>query len=113
MNRNQVIGFIIASGLAFFCGLGFAINTLSEKSITADIKLESKINPNVAAVSALMLLPSVGPARAHAIINYREQFQQNNPGRLAFNNCNDLDNVKGIGPVTIGNLCEHLKFEKE
>ena len=77
------------------------------------IELESRINPNDAPAAGLMMLPGVGPARAQAIISYREQFRQSGRGDLPFQNCSDLDNVKGIGPVTISNICKHLKFNVE
>jgi DNA uptake protein ComE-like DNA-binding protein len=48
--------------------------------------------------------------RAQAIVTYREQFRQNGKGDLAFQDCNDLDDVKGIGPVTARQMCEWLKF---
>jgi competence protein ComEA len=84
--------------------------TIGSDSGVAPVELESRINPNNAPAAGLMLLPGVGPARAQAIISYREQFRQNHPGESAFRNCNDLDNVKGIGPVTISNMCKYLKF---
>ena len=113
MSRIQLFAFVIASCLAVVFGLCFAMSSViaDSRATTINIELESRINPNNAPAAGLMLLPGVGPARAQAIITYREQFRQNSPGDLAFRNCNDLDNVKGIGPVTISNMCEHLKFK--
>jgi DNA uptake protein ComE-like DNA-binding protein len=116
MKRTQLLAFVVASCLAVILGLCFAADSGStaacgERSRTAEIELESRINPNDAPMAGLMMLPGVGIARAQAIISYREQFRQNNSGELAFRNCLDLDNVKGIGPVTVSNLCEHLKFK--
>jgi competence protein ComEA len=107
MNRIQLFAFVIASCMAVVFGLCF---TVGSDSGAVSIELESRINPNNAPAAGLMLLPGVGPARAQAIITYREQFRQNRPGEKAFRNCNDLDNVKGIGPVTISNMCTYLKF---
>jgi competence protein ComEA len=107
MNRIQLSAFVIASCLAVVFCLCF---TMGSDSGAAPVELESRINPNNAPAAGLMLLPGVGPARAQAIISYREQFRQNHPGESAFRNCNDLDNVKGIGPVTISNMCTYLKF---
>lgn len=111
MNRIQLFAFVIASCLAFVFGLCFTIDSVNADSRTAKIELESRINPNDASASGLMMLPGVGPARAQAIISYREQFRQSGRGNLAFQNCNDLDNVRGIGPATVSNMCEHLKFK--
>jgi competence protein ComEA len=107
MNRTQLFAFVIASCMAVVFCLSF---TIGSDSGAAPIELESRINPNDAPAAGLMLLPGVGPARAQAIISYRKQFRQNHPGESAFRNCNDLDNVKGIGPVTISNMCKYLKF---
>jgi competence ComEA-like helix-hairpin-helix protein len=111
MNRIQLFAFIIASFLAVVFGLWFVTGSVNVKGGTAKIELESRVNPNDAPVAGLMMLPGIGISRAQAIINYREQFRQSGRGDLAFQNCNDLDNVKGIGPVTVSNMCEHLKFK--
>jgi competence protein ComEA len=108
MNRIQLLAFVIASCLAVVFSLCFA---MGNDSGAMAIELESRVNPNDAPAAGLMMLPGVGPARAQAIISYREQFRKDGRGDLAFHNCIDLDNVKGIGPVTVSNLCEHLKFK--
>ena len=41
----------------------------------------------------------------------RQRFQNEGGGLLAFKNCNDLRNIKGIGPKTAENMCEWLRFE--
>jgi competence ComEA-like helix-hairpin-helix protein len=110
MNRIQLLSFVIASCLACVLSIYFSADP---DGGTADIELESRINPNNAPAAGLMMLPGIGPARAQAILSYREQFRQNGRGDLPFRNCTDLDNVKGIGPVTVSNICEHLKFEVE
>ena len=111
MNKIQLRSFVVAAVLAFIFCLSFAIVGVSANDRAAKIKLESRVNPNDAPAAGLMLLPGVGPARAQAIISYREQFRQNGRGDLAFRDCNDLDNVKGIGPATAWSMCEYLKFK--
>ncbi|MBE3143290.1 MAG: helix-hairpin-helix domain-containing protein [Planctomycetes bacterium] len=111
MNRIQLLAFVIASCLAVVFGLCFTIGSVVADSSVGIIELESRVNPNDAPAAGLMMLPGVGPVRAQAIISYREQFRQSGRGDLAFQDCIDLDNVKGIGPVTISNMCEHLKFK--
>jgi competence protein ComEA len=108
MNRIQLFAFIIASCMAVIFCLCF---TIGSDSGAVPIELESRINPNNASAAGLMLLPGVGPARAQAIISYREQFRQDGRGDLAFRDCNDLDNVKGIGPATARGMCKYLKFK--
>jgi competence ComEA-like helix-hairpin-helix protein len=111
MNRIQLLAFVIASCLAVVFGLCFAIGSVIADSRAGIIELESRVNPNDAPAAGLMMLPGVGLARAQAIISYREQFKQNGSGDLAFRDCNDLDNVKGIGPATARGMCEYLKFK--
>lgn len=48
------------------------------------------VNINTASVSELEALPGIGPAKAKAIVAYRDQ-------NGAFKNVEDLKNVKGIG----------------
>jgi competence protein ComEA len=108
MNKIQLFAFVIASCLAVIVCLCF---TIGSDSGAAPIELESRVNPNNAPAAGLMMLPGVGAVRAQAIINYREQFRQNGSGDLAFRDCNDLDNVKGVGPATARGMCEYLKFK--
>jgi competence protein ComEA len=110
MSRIQLLAFVIASCLAVVFGLCF-MGSVDAENGADKIELESRVNPNNAPAAGLMMLPGVGPARAQAIISYREQFRQNGPGDLAFRDCNDLDNVKGIGPATARGMCEYLKFK--
>jgi competence ComEA-like helix-hairpin-helix protein len=68
------------------------------------IVLDDKINPNVDTAVSIARLPSLGTAKAKAIIEYRQS-------GAVFNDAADLDNVKGIGPKTVENLRPYLKFE--
>jgi len=56
-------------------------------------------------------LPGIGISRAGAIVAYRENIAEQNTGMPAFENPNDLQKVKGIGPKTVENISEWLKFE--
>jgi len=93
-----------------FFALGFSWNFGNAVKPFA-LELESRINPNNAPVSSLIRLPGIGPARALAIIEYREDFKRENGAVPAFRDCDDLCNVRGIGPVTAKNISEWLKFE--
>ena len=76
-----------------------------------DTQLQSRINPNDALVESLVRLPGLGIGRAGAIVTYRENFKKKHGKSLAFEDCNDLLKVSGIGPKTVQNISEWLEFE--
>ncbi len=55
------------------------------------------VNVNTATVAELELLPGVGPAKAQAILEARRE-------RGGFKSVEELEDVKGIGPVALGRL---------
>ena len=110
MNRIQLFAFVVAAGMAVAFCFCFAPVGVAAGGAVGTVKLESRINPNDAPQASLTRLPGIGLTRAQAIVTYREQFRQNGKGDLAFQDCNDLDDVKGIGPVTARQMCEWLKF---
>ena len=63
------------------------------------------INPNLAPPHSLVRLPTIGPARAKAILAYREA---HGPG--AFRWAGDLTAVKGIGPGTVATIAPYLSL---
>ncbi|MBN2020534.1 MAG: helix-hairpin-helix domain-containing protein [Sedimentisphaerales bacterium] len=103
--------FIVAAGLAVVFCVCFVLFGFSAAKPEKTLILEYRINPNNASPASLMRLPGLGLGRANAIIEYRIRFQQDNQGDVAFRDCDDLQKVKGIGPITAGNMCEFLKFE--
>ena len=112
-NRIQSFAFVISISLAVFFSFGF-ISNLGLNTLTINqysIELESRINPNSAPIESLVRLPGMGPGRAGAIIVYRKNFKGTNVVKTAFQNCDDLQKVKGIGPKTVQNICELLKFD--
>jgi DNA uptake protein ComE-like DNA-binding protein len=44
-------------------------------------------------------------------VAYRENFRKNNGNSLAFEDCDDLLKVGGIGPKTVQSVSEWLKFD--
>lgn len=68
------------------------------------IVLDDKINPNADTAVSIARLPSLGNAKAKAIVEHRQN-------GTVFKNADDLDNVKGIGPKTVENIKPYLKFE--
>ena len=109
-NRIQSFAFVISVCLAICCSFGITLNI--EKNLGyCGIELENRINPNDAPIESLVRLPGLGPGRAGAIVSYRDNFNIKNAGKPAFQNCNDLEDVKGVGPKTVQNISEQLKFD--
>lgn len=61
------------------------------------------VNVNTATQAELETLPGIGPSKAVAIIQHREQFGP-------FASLNDLDAVPGIGPATLTNIQAMVEF---
>lgn len=106
--KIQSFAFIIAITASVLLSIVFADSSLSASAGTCEIELDSRINPNNAPIASMMRLPGIGTSRATAIAAYREQFKSE---QQAFENCNDLQKIKGIGPKTAENICGYLKFE--
>jgi competence ComEA-like helix-hairpin-helix protein len=62
-----------------------------------------RVDPNIADQASLRRLPNIGPTRAQAILQYR---QQHGPG--CFTDAADLMNVPGIGLGTARLIAPHL-----
>ncbi len=71
-----------------------------------------RIDPNVASASELAALPTIGPGRAAAIIEYRRAWRASRGDSPAFSSADDLANVKGIGPATVEQLRPWLVFDE-
>ncbi|HUB27276.1 MAG TPA: helix-hairpin-helix domain-containing protein [Tepidisphaeraceae bacterium] len=69
------------------------------------------IDPNTAPAAVIETIPGIGPARADALIAYRDDFVSRHPGALAFRQADDLMMVKGIGPATMEKMEPYLIFE--
>jgi len=108
-NRIQSFAFVISVCLCILLCGGTVLRVVNPRQ-AHKIELEEKINPNDASAASLMRLPAISRARARAIVTYREVLRQQNNSRPAFNDYNDLQNVKGIGPKTIENISKWLEF---
>jgi competence ComEA-like helix-hairpin-helix protein len=106
----QSCAFVLSVCTAFCFCLGF-ISEFACSSENIEIALESRINPNNAPLGSLVRLPGIGISRAGAIVEYRERFVDKDGGQPVFQSSNDLQKVKGIGPKTVQNISEWLKFE--
>ena len=111
-NRIQSFAFVLSA----FAGLCFAVyfssshmNIISASTIN-NAKVINQINPNTAEAESLIRLPDIGFSLASSIIEYRDSYTKNNKGP-AFKAPDDLQNVKGIGPKTVQNMKDLLKFD--
>ena len=101
----ELAGFTAACVIAALLATVFVVFSLASGTET-DLALDSKINPNTAPAPLLMQLPKIGPEKALAIIEYRRQTKR----QPAFENIEDLQKVKGIGPKTAKQLQKWLIF---
>ena len=112
-NRIQSFAFVISVCVAVCLSFGF-ISNLGACESTSDRyepHLEDRINPNDDPVESLVRLPGLGIGRAGAIVAYRESFMKENSESRAFQDCDDLLKVSGIGPKTVQSISEWLKFD--
>jgi len=110
-NRIQSFAFVIAASVCVLFSMVFVVSSLLTSGQSYEIELDQKINPNDAPVASLVRLPGIGIGKTRAIVAYRVEFCKQNGNKPAFQNPNDLQKVKGIGPKTIQNISEWLKFE--
>lgn len=66
------------------------------------------IDPNTATIPSLQRLRGIGPSKARAIVDYRNQH-----GPRAFKCLADLEKVRGIGPQTVRKNIALLTFPAE
>lgn len=109
--RTQSFAFFIALFVCILLCSYFCAGNVGESGRPPGVRLESRINPNEAPLGSLVRLPSVGISRAGAIIAYREKLQKNEKDACVFQTPNDLEKVKGIGPKTVKNITDSLKFD--
>lgn len=114
-NRVQSFAFVISAFASLCFAYFYAHNLTSADSAraAAAANLENQINPNIATIESLVRLPDIGLSRAEALIRYRKSYTENNIDRQAFENFDDLQNIKGIGPKTVQNMSKWLKFDSK
>ena len=109
-DRIEGLAFVIIAAVCVLASTFFAFSYFSRFDKQSEIVLRDKVNPNDAPVASLVRLPGIGPGRAEAIVAYRKKFVKTT-GKQAFEDCDDLQKVKGIGPKTAEGLRKWLRFE--
>lgn len=74
-------------------------------------RLADRIDPNHADAGELAVLPGVGPAKAQAIIHFRDKARAQRQWP-AFQRVDDLQQVYGIGPAIAAKLRPYVIFEE-
>lgn len=106
--QTQIVAFVIVGIIGFVFTVMFAASCFVGQSGKVSIIVDDRINPNHAPAASLVRLPNIGPSRAAAIIEYREQKRNQS---AAFKKPADLQEIKGIGPKTVENMGPWLCFE--
>ena len=109
VNYNRV--FLIAVFLSVLLGGLFCVDFFIAERKSCQIALCSRINPNFASVASLVRLSGIGPARAEAIVTYREAYVKDKVDTPTFKTVEDLCSVRGIGPATAAKISVYLRFE--
>ncbi len=103
--RIRGCGFWMIAGLA---GCLFLSGWMGwQSSAKASAHPLDTINPNSDPAASLVRLPGIGPARAIAIVEYREGHSAEGP---AFRSPADLDAVAGLGPKTVEKMMPWISF---
>lgn len=110
-NRIQSFAFVISVCGCALLSIGFGASNLVGDELSFEMGLDERVNPNDAPIASLVRLPGIGVGRAEAIVDYRENFSEQDDSTQVFQEPNDLQKVKGIGPKTVQNINEWLKFE--
>lgn len=107
----QAAGFALAIGACLVFGLGLAWRSAPTDVSGYGSRIEDTVNPNTAPWASLIRLPGIGPARAAAILAYRDRFIPHGPETVAFGCPEDLAQVEGIGPATVDEIRPWLRFD--
>lgn len=76
---------------------------LGEENTSNTVKKSSKVRINYATVEEIQKLPGIGPSKAKAIVEYRDEIGY-------FQSAQDLLNVPGIGEKTLESLLEEIQI---
>jgi len=107
LRASQVMAFLVGVGVCLALSLGFAIGALGRAERSSIVTGGERVNPNEAPVASLMRLPQIGAARARAIVAHRDRAER----QPAFRTADDLQRIKGLGPVIAEGVRPWLQFD--
>lgn len=110
--RLQTIGLVTCSCLSMLAAFVF-VARIPRGDATLSLCAQERVNPNTAPVGSLIRLPGIGLTRARAIVAHRDAVQRSPGDDLAFRRSADLQQIKGIGPQTVGHIAGWLEFDSE
>jgi hypothetical protein len=109
--RIQSFAFVISVCVCVLLCVYLSSSGFGRPAQPYKMELDERINPNVAPPASLIRLPGIGAGRAEAIVAFRKGFSRADANTPVFRNGADLQKVKGIGPKTVQDVSEWLKFE--
>jgi DNA uptake protein ComE-like DNA-binding protein len=107
-NTTQSFSYLLACIFCLALAIFFSPGVIVQTGDTPVVQLQTRINPNDAPVASLVRLPQIGITRAEKIVAYRQENADDEP---VFTCPDDLQKVKGIGPVIAAGLSVYLRFD--
>ena len=111
--RLILIGFVLITSVVLLIRQYFRSDYVPDRQPSSGLRaaeLQGKLDPNTAGWEALAEIPNLGENRAKQIVAYREEFYRTRPGKVPFQNSDDLLKVKGMGVSTVELIVPHLMF---
>lgn len=104
----------IAAALLLVLGLSVWLRQPAVRPADAPLPpLQSTLDPNVAPWWELTAIPEIGETLARRIVEHREKIRREGgvaAGQPVYRTAVDLDEVRGIGPVTVRRIGPYLRF---
>ncbi len=110
-DRARSLGFVVGICLCGILALVFIRDSAAGPEAPT-VFLPGTLNPNIAPAASLMRLPRVGLTRAQAIVAFRGRFREKTGQGAPFRRPGDLQQIRGIGPGTVEDMAEWLRFDQ-
>lgn len=111
LEAAQSLGFLVGSSVCLILSVIFGAQVLRREVRPPQSALAERVNPNEAPAASLARLPGIGPARARAIVAFRDRLRSRADREPVFQDADDLERVRGIGPATVEGVRPWLWFD--